>query len=114
MSYTTRDEYINRELLQEINLIVSSWGDCYIDLLHNESKDKQKHVKFMLSTSDILILVNSESILKSEWVMWELKEARKQLIPIIKIDIKSDIYECKGRLIKELNSRLECSVSHAM
>ncbi|QBJ08182.1 TIR domain-containing protein [Rahnella aquatilis] len=90
VSYTTRDHYIDRELLKDINLILSYWGECYIDLLHNNATDKQQHVEIMLSQADLLILIASRSITQSEWVQWELTEAKNNRIPIIVVNAISD------------------------
>lgn len=85
VSYTTKDSYIDRELLNDLYKIISSCGDCYIDLLHNNANNKQHHVENMLSQADLLVLIESSSIVKSSWVQWELAEAKKNNIPIIVI-----------------------------
>lgn len=105
VSYTTRDYYINRELLELVSELLSDYGSYYIDLLHNNSQDKQRHVELMLSQAQILILISSDSINKSKWVQWELFEAKKNGIPIISIDASSDrkktILNFKSKLSSE-------------
>ena len=102
VSYTTRDNYVDKRLLENIAEIVSLFGHCYIDLLHNIGKDKQQHVELMLSQADLLILISSASIHTSKWVQWELGEARKCSIPIIVVEAKSGI----NSLLKNLKSKL--------
>ncbi|MCG3470136.1 toll/interleukin-1 receptor domain-containing protein [Xenorhabdus bovienii] len=91
VSYTTRDDNVDKTLLESISEIVSLYGHCYIDLLHNTEKDKQRHVEFMLSQANLLILIASNSIFTSKWVQWELSEAKRCCIPIIIVDAKSDM-----------------------
>lgn len=90
VSYTTRDHYIDRELLENISNIISHYGNCYIDILHNDASDKQHHVELMLSQANLLLLIASSSIAESEWVQWELTEARRRCIPIIVVQAKPD------------------------
>ncbi|NLS55673.1 TIR domain-containing protein [Hafnia alvei] len=98
VSYTTRDQYIDRELLESVFDIVSHYGHCYIDLLHNDTNDKQRHVELMLSQAKLLILISSTSIGKSEWVQWELAEAGKRHIPMLIIQATPDRKETLSNL----------------
>lgn len=91
VSYTTRDDNIDKKLLECVAEVVSLYGNCYIDILHNSGKDKQRHVEFMLSQSNLLILIASSSIFTSKWVQWELDEAKRCCIPIIVVEAKSDM-----------------------
>lgn len=102
VSYTTRDNNVSQKLLKHIAEIVSLYGNCYIDLLHNIGKDKQHHVELMLSQADLLILIASGSIHTSRWVQWELGEARRCNIPIIVVDAKSDM----NTTLENLKSKL--------
>lgn len=102
VSYTTRDDNVDKELLERVSEIVSHYGHCYIDLLHNTENDKQRHVELMLSQSDLLILIASSSIFTSNWVQWELDEAKKYRIPIITIEAKSGM----SNILKNLKSTL--------
>lgn len=90
VSYTTRDVYIDRELLVRVSKVVADYGAHYIDLLHNNSLNKQLHVERMLSQANMLVLFESKSIRKSEWVQWELREAALKNIPVIRIPATSD------------------------
>ncbi|MBD8164237.1 TIR domain-containing protein [Erwinia persicina] len=91
VSYTTRDNNVDKKLLERVSEVISLYGHCYIDLLHNTGKDKQRHVELMLSQSNVLILIASSSIFTSKWVQWELDEAKKYCIPIIMVEAKSDM-----------------------
>ncbi|MDO6682745.1 TIR domain-containing protein [Oceanobacter sp. 5_MG-2023] len=85
VSYTTRDSYVDRNTLEMVSNVLSNYGPHYIDLLHNDASEKQRHVEKMLSHAQLMILINSRSIQKSEWVQWELNEAKKIGIPIITV-----------------------------
>ncbi|EPH0092673.1 TIR domain-containing protein [Pluralibacter gergoviae] len=102
VSYTTRDENVDRKLLERVSEVVSLYGHCYIDLLHNTEKDKQRHVEFMLSQSNLLIVIASSSIFTSKWVQWELDEAKRCRIPIIMVEAKSNM----SNILKNLKSIL--------
>jgi len=107
VSYTTRDHYINRELLESASEVLSEFGNYYIDLLHNDSIDKQHHVELMLSQAQLLILILSSSVNESEWVQWELREAAKNDIPIISVQATSDRKETINNLKYKLASELQ-------
>lgn len=103
VSYTVRDSFIHVQLLEVVAEALLEFGYPYIDLLHNNARDKQNFVESNLLNSDILILLSSNSISKSEWVQWEIKKARSNDIPIIIIPAsESDI----PFLIENLKSRL--------
>jgi hypothetical protein len=85
VSYTTRDYYIDRELLECVSKVLLEFGEYYIDMLHNDSSNKQSHVDIMLSQAKSLLLISSSSVNESEWVQWELQEAERYRIPIITV-----------------------------
>lgn len=107
VSYTTRDLYVDQELLESMCEVLSEYGNYYIDLLHNNSSDKQRHVELMLSQAKLLLLISSSSIGKSEWVRWELTEAEKNSIPIIAVQATPDRNETLGNLRSKLASDYE-------
>lgn len=107
VSYTTRDHYVDRELLESMCDVLSEYGNFYIDLLHNNSSDKQRHVELMLSQAKLLLLISSSSIGKSEWVRWELTEAGRSSIPIIAVQATPDRNETLGNLKSKLASDYE-------
>lgn len=83
ISYTTRDQHIDKNYLSKIYLFLSTQGETYIDLLHNDSDNKQERVKEELMCSDVLVLINSESVKKSKWVNWEIEMAEINSIPMV-------------------------------
>lgn len=91
VSYTTRDSHINSDSLSLIVEPISKLGIPFIDLLHNDSSDKQKRVEDELSNSNLFVLLESESIKSSKWVRWEVDKANSLGIPIKKIRIVNDI-----------------------
>ncbi len=107
VSYTTRDHYVDRQLLESMCEVLCEYGSCYIDLLHNNSSDKQRHVEIMLSQSNLLLLVSSSSIGKSEWVRWELAEAERISIPIIVVKATPNRNETLDNLKSALASEYE-------
>lgn len=102
VSYTTRDYYINRELLEGVCEALSEYGHHYIDLLHNDSIDKQRHVEKMLYKAKLLILLSSSSVEKSEWVRWELIQAERSFIPIVVVKATPN----KNETLRNLKSKL--------
>lgn len=118
VSYTTRDHYIDRELLVSASKVVSDYGSHYIDLLHNNSLNKQLHVELMLSQANFLVLFESKSIRNSEWVQWELREAELKGIPVIRIPASSDqeqtIKNLKIKLASELKKLTRRSSKDAL
>lgn len=103
VSYTTRDKIIDRELLEDASELLSAYGGFYIDLLHNDSQDKQTHVGHMLSQSDVLVLLESCSIKESSWVQWELCEAERIGIPVLYIPAMSN----KKEILKNIRFKLD-------
>lgn len=103
VSYTTRDKVIDRQLLEDASEVISGYGKFYIDLLHNDSQNKQAHVGHMLSQSDILVLIESCSIKESSWVQWELCEAERIGIPVLYIPAMSN----KKEILKNIRFKLD-------
>jgi hypothetical protein len=88
VSYTTRDKEVTAGLLQTFSKELRKTGKVFIDMLDNNSADKQGRVISELDSSDILILIESESTYKSEWVGIELERAGLKKIPIRKVKIE--------------------------
>lgn len=84
VSYTTRDPEVNRALLYQLDEALSQTRDVYIDLIHNDSEEKQKRVLDELRGADSVVFLNSDSILKSRWAMHERDRA---------LELGHDIYE---------------------
>lgn len=75
VSYTTRDEFITRDFLVDLESKISDLGDIYIDLIHNHSENKQARVESELKQSDVFLLISTDSIKNSPWVRWEMDTA---------------------------------------
>lgn len=86
VSYTVRDSIITETLLQRVFESVAVFGSAYIDLIHNDSADKQARVEKELRDSNLLLLLETSSIVKSPWVQWELDTAHSLGIPIKSIE----------------------------
>ena len=86
VSYTIRDNVINVEFLRKIKDILDVFGKPFIDLLHNDSFNKQNRIEKELAKSDCLILINTIKTKESEWVIKELSIANQRRIPIHEFD----------------------------
>jgi hypothetical protein len=80
--YTTRDKEVNSTFLQSFSNVLKKEGEVFIDLIDNDSEDKQCRVLSELDNSDILVLIETSNIYKSEWVSIELERAKAKGIPI--------------------------------
>lgn len=102
ISYTTRDEEVTKDLLEILSKKLCTLGDIFIDLVDNNSKDKQQRVIFELDNSDVLILVESKSVYKSKWVIFELERAKTRQIPIKVITLNEIIELSEKDIILKL------------
>lgn len=100
ISYTTRNNEVTKSSLINFSNKVSSFGQVFIDLLDNNSLNKQRRIIEELEKSDILLLIKSESTFKSEWVKLELEGAKKMELPVIEFQI-SEIENLTEEAIKE-------------
>lgn len=87
VSYTTRNNEVTITTLINFSNKINSFGNIFIDLIDNNSENKQGRIIEELKASDLLILVKSKSTYNSEWVNFELQTAKKLKIPIIEFDI---------------------------
>lgn len=101
VSYTTRDCFINYDSLLSIVEPISILGQPFIDLVHNDSIDKQKRVEDELDKSNLFLLLESSSIQSSKWVKWEINKAKSLGIPIKSINIV-DTISLKKQLLNAL------------
>ena len=76
VSYTTRDQEITINLLKKISKKLNPYGKVFIDIIDNNSTNKQLRVINELENSDLIILIESKSIYQSEWVALEIKKAK--------------------------------------
>lgn len=91
VSYSLKDGYVTLTDLQKIKTLVSEKCNCYIDILDNNSDDKQERVLQELDKSKIFVLLNSPGITESEWGKMEISIARKNNMPFWVIDVKENI-----------------------
>lgn len=87
VSYTTRNNEVSVESLIDFSNKLSSFGYVFIDVIHNDSADKQGRVIDELMTTNLLILIKSESSSTSEWVQFEIESAEKMQIPIVQFHV---------------------------
>jgi hypothetical protein len=87
VSYTTRDKEVTKELLAVFSKQLEKSGSVFIDIIDNDSFDKQARVIAELENSDLMILVETKSIYQSEWVALEIEKAKLSQIPIRKVSI---------------------------
>lgn len=94
ISYTTRNQNINKEILEKIFKIFSKYGNVYIDLLHNDNFiNPQDKVIKKLELADILIVVKTKNIEESEWVKFEIDKSKSRNIEIKYIDLDNILSE---------------------
>jgi hypothetical protein len=87
VSYTTRNNEVTIDSLINFSNKISPFGKIFIDLIDNNSNDKQGRINEELKKTELLILIRSKSSLHSEWVKFELESAEKLKIPVIEFDI---------------------------
>jgi hypothetical protein len=73
VSYTTSYNEVTINSLFEFSKKANTFGNVFVDLLNNNSTDKQKRIILELQQSDLLILIKSRSSLNSEWVQFEIE-----------------------------------------
>ena len=89
VSYTTRNNEVAESLLLALSNKLSCFGNVFIDLLNNDSVDKQKRIVTELNICDLLVLIESASSNCSEWVRFELRTANELNIPIVILPVNS-------------------------
>ena len=86
-SYTLRDGLVTIEKLRRLKELISKSADCYIDILDNDSIDKQERVVEELSKAQLVLVLMSPDLKKSAWVKEEYRIANEKNIPIVEINI---------------------------
>lgn len=76
--YTTRDECVNSNSLNKIYNELKKYGDVFIDILHNNSIEKQEYVIKKLHECSSIVIVDTPELEKSEWAKLELNIAKKE------------------------------------
>jgi hypothetical protein len=93
ISYTVRDGKIDKAFLLDLEKAIVKTTPVYIDMLHNDSLDKQNRVINELKKSDLLFLIKTDEINNSEWVKKEIHLAESLNIPIFEFDYEELIKE---------------------
>ncbi|MDF3029204.1 MAG: hypothetical protein K0S23_3511 [Fluviicola sp.] len=81
--YTTRDHFINEELLLRIYNDLKIHGNVFIDLLHNDSMNKQEYVIEKLYKSSSIVIIETPKLIESKWAQLEIKlaiELKKEIL----------------------------------
>jgi hypothetical protein len=81
------DKEVTKELLAVFSKQLEKSGSVFIDIIDNDSFDKQARVISELESSDLMILIETNSIYHSEWVALEIEKAKSRQIPIRKVSI---------------------------
>lgn len=98
VSYTLKDGYLDTSILLQVKELYRNRDSCYIDILDNDSVDKQGRVEQELQSADVLLLIETPMVMESKWVRHELNVAKNRNILIIKSDINNIKKEiCKLR-----------------
>ena len=108
-SYTLRDAVVNNSLLSELYTALVKKYDIFIDLLHNDSIDKQARVLNELKTSQHVFVLRTPLIGESNWVKIEIDEAKKLGVPLFFIELNSEYNskEKKERIISFIQSTIK-------
>lgn len=88
ISYTIKDKEISFDSLSSISRKLKHIGNVYIDIINNDSINKQERVFYELDNSDIVMLLITPNVYKSKWVIIELERAKERSIPIISFTLK--------------------------
>ena len=86
-SYTLRDGLVTIEKLRKLKELISQSAACYVDILDNDSIDKQERVVEELSKAQLVLVLMSPDLKKSAWVQEEYRIANEKNIPIVEINI---------------------------
>ena len=87
ISYTTKDNEVTINKLKNISEKLKLIGRVYVDIIDNDSPNKQERVFFELDNSNVLILISSNKVYFSEWVQKEIERANNKSIPVIEFTI---------------------------
>lgn len=104
VSYTTKDNEITIDRLKTIAYKLKYIGHIYVDLIDNDSLNKQKRVLYELDNSDMVILILSNEIFNSNWVKIEIERAKNNNIPIIKLTVNEIFSLTINELANKINT----------
>lgn len=86
VSYTTRDGFITRAYLLNLEEKLRKNFDVFIDMIHNDSKNPQRRIISELASSDVVMLLKTCDSYKSPWVVFELNLAVNNMKTLLIID----------------------------
>lgn len=89
ISYTLRDENVTIEKLQALKRQMPLSCDSFVDIIDNDSVDKQARVDKELLECDSFMQVKSPTIGESDWAFYEIMRAWMRMIPVNVIDANS-------------------------
>lgn len=101
-SYTLKDGLLTIDKLKEIKSELSVIAQTYIDILDNDSANKQERVVRELKNSNLLLVLMTPKIKESVWVDTEYRIAKENNIPILEVDA-NHIDKIKDLLIERSN-----------
>lgn len=99
---------VNKSLLSEICTVLVKKYDIFIDLLHNDSLDKQARVLSELKKSQYVFVLKTPQIGESDWVKIETDEAQNMNIPLFFIELNSKF--SNDEKIKKIVSFVQSSI----
>ena len=76
ISYTIRDKEITKEFLDILSQKLFFLGSLFIDLIDNNSQNKQERVITELDYCDVLILVESRNVYNQNGLVLNLREQK--------------------------------------
>lgn len=104
--YTQRDPEITEDLLLAYKRQQLLNVDTFVDVLDNDSCNRQERVNAELYAADDVHLINSPSALDSFWVQYELRIARALGKPV------KDVYPSSIPKIKETMTKHRIFISY--
>lgn len=97
VSYTLRDACVTIEKLMALKRQMPLGYDSFVDIIDNDSEDKQERVDYELEHCKKMLLIKSENIQTSDWVRHELFKAWSLKLPIEEISADIRISETMPR-----------------
>jgi hypothetical protein len=90
ISYTSRDSCVNDAALIKAKSLFSGNSSVFVDRLSKGTGwHPQLVIMFNIIRSHLLVVVESNSVYQSPWVLLEILLAKITLTPIIRLPIKS-------------------------
>lgn len=97
VSYTLRDTSVTIDKLRALKRKLPLDCDSFIDIIDNDSEDRQRRVDWELDHSKQMLFVKSENWHASDWVRYELFRAWSLKLPIYEVDMDININETMSK-----------------